>query len=104
MAFRTRAEVLTRFAGYSHDEIQNMDDISVFRRFFVVQNIISELISGITGRPMDERQTIDTTRYGEDPFINNTEEELNNFQQSSNNMSNRNNTQTNSEELYGFPS
>ena len=53
---------------------------------------------------MDERQTIDTTRYGEDPFINNTEEELNNFQQSSNNMSNRNNTQTNSEELYGFPS
>ena len=76
MAFRTRAEVLTRFAGYSHDEIQNMDDISVFRRFFVVQKIINEILQSLSGRGPDPSEVpteyTNPNRYGEDPFLSDT--------------------------------
>ena len=36
-----------KFAGYSRNEIDEMDDLSIFRRFFVVSNILRELISSM---------------------------------------------------------
>ena len=72
MAFRIRAEVLMRFAGYNNDEIQNMNDIAVFRRFFVVQNIINEILRVFAGGS-EESSSVPSeysnpNRYGEDPF------------------------------------
>ena len=76
MAFRIRAEVLMKFAGYKSDEIYNMDDISVFRRFFVVQKIINEILQVFAGQPGDAsgvpQEYSNPKRYGEDPFLNNS--------------------------------
>ena len=36
-----------KFAGYSRNEIDEMDDLSIFRRFFVVSNILRELLSSM---------------------------------------------------------
>ena len=78
-----------------------MDDISVFRRFFVVQNIITELIGGITGRAPEHVQTIDTTQYGEDPFKDRVNES-DDYQQGVSTQP-KSNTQS-SDAIYGFPS
>ena len=76
MAFRIRAEVLMKFAGYKNDEIYKMDDISVFRRFFVVQNIINEIIQAFSGGRVDPSgvpsEYTNPNRYGEDPFLSDT--------------------------------
>ena len=76
MAFRIRAEVLMKFAGYKNDEIYKMDDISVFRRFFVVQNIINEILRVFAGGQQEDSgippEYTNPNRYGEDPFLNDT--------------------------------
>jgi hypothetical protein len=49
-----------------------MDDISVFRRFFVMSNLVAEMIQGIAGggmgNPADSPQPSAAVTYGEDPF------------------------------------
>ena len=49
-----------------------MDDISVFRRFFVMSNLMAEIIQGLAGGGMgassDPTQASTAVLYGEDPF------------------------------------
>jgi len=69
---RYKAEILLHFAGYKDDEVSNMDDISVFRRFFVMSNLVAEMIQGLAGGGMgtssDDLEPPAAVRYGEDPF------------------------------------
>jgi hypothetical protein len=49
-----------------------MDDISVFRRFFVMSNLMAEIIQGLAGGGMgassDPTQASTAVSHGEDPF------------------------------------
>jgi len=58
-----------------------MDDTSVFRRFFVISNLITEIMQSFTGAMLggaaESEQGIENVgsttaqRYGEDPFSSN---------------------------------
>ena len=41
--------MLLRFAGYKPEDIQAMDELSVFRRFFIVSSLIKDLFQGVMG-------------------------------------------------------
>ena len=45
-----------------------MDDISVFRRFFVMSNIVTEIIAGLAGGAMPSSNVSDKANMGPDPF------------------------------------
>ena len=72
-----------KVAGYSDDDIYRMDDISAFRRFFVISNLLTEVIGGMFGGMMGGGEAgeggVDTVyrpsqteRYGENPFTDPT--------------------------------
>jgi hypothetical protein len=69
---RLKAEILLHFAGYKDDEVFKMDDISVFRRFFVMTNLVAEIIQGLAGGGMgtssESLEPPAAVKYGEDPF------------------------------------
>lgn len=69
---RYKAEILLHFAGYKDDEVSNMDDISVFRRFFVMSNLVAEIVQGMAGggmgAPSESYESPAAVTYGEDPF------------------------------------
>jgi hypothetical protein len=45
-----------------------MDDISVFRRFFVMSNLLTEIIAGLSGGGMPSSGVSDKVNTGPDPF------------------------------------
>jgi len=67
-----------KVAGYKDEDIERMDDISAFRRFFVISNLITEILGGMFGGMMggnpDENMgetnynSNRAERYGVDPF------------------------------------
>jgi len=78
-----------------------MDDVSVFRRFFVASSLLSEILSGLMGSvangimgggeaPMSMADQ--TANFGKNPFVETT----------SNDSSNQNTPDTN--DSYQFPS
>jgi len=85
-----------------------MDDISVFRRYFVASNLLSEILSGLMGSvtnsimgggqaPMSA--TEQTANFGQNPFIDTTYKEP-----SSQSESNTNQNSSNTNDNYQFPS
>lgn len=67
-----------KVAGYKDDVIYGMDDVAVFRRFFVASKLLAEIIQGLMGgmsnaimgggeqAPMTESQQ--TAAYGTNPY------------------------------------
>ena len=69
-----------KVAGYRDDVIYNMDDVNVYRRFFVIREALSEMLGGLfAGNDMtidpddvggNKRTNMNITRrFGENPFI-----------------------------------
>ena len=69
---RIKAGILLHFAGYKDDEVSKMDDISVFRRFFVMSNLVAEIVQGLAGGGMgtssESLEPPTAVKCGEDPF------------------------------------
>lgn len=59
------------------------------------------MVGGVTGRTPEHIQTIDTSQYGEDPFVDRSNES-DNYQQGVS-IQPRSNTKS-SDDIYGFPS
>ena len=72
-----------KVAGYTNDDIECMSDVSAFRRFFVITNLLREILggmfSGMMGGDSNESTGGGTgytpngsERYGADPFASPT--------------------------------
>jgi len=69
-----------------------MDDISVFRRFFVMSNLLTEIIGGLSGGTMPSSNVPEIAKYGDDPFSPQVNDQV------------QQNQEDNFNQTYGFPS
>ena len=68
-----------------------MDDISVFRRFFVMSNLLTEIIGGLSGGMMPSSKAPEISNLGSDPFSPQVENQV------------QQNQEDNLNQTYGFP-
>ena len=96
-----------KIAGYKDDVIYNMDDVSVFRRFFVASALLSEILGGLMngmgnammggGEQAPVSTAAQTATYGANPYVDTT------YNSPSSSESNSNQDSTNNN-MYNFPS